>query len=69
VRADETEYPARRVLGDDHITFFALIPATRSGVVELTCAGDSIAINTMGPFEEGDFQIEWSFLVEDPVAA
>lgn len=68
VRVDETEYPARRVLGEDHITFYALIPNSRSGIAELTCAGDAVAVSSMGPFDE-DFQIEWSFLVEDPVAA
>lgn len=68
VRTDGTDYPARKVVGDDHVTFFAMVPASRSGVMELTCAGDSIAVDTMDAFRE-IFQIEWTFLVEDPVAA
>lgn len=68
VRTDNSEYTARKVIGDDHVTFFALIAASRTGVAELTCAGDVIATNVMDPMDEV-FQVEWCFAVEDPVIA
>lgn len=67
VRADGTDYPARRVLGEDHITFYALIPSVRSAMIELVCGDDVVAVNETEPMDE-TFEVMWQFHVEEPVA-
>lgn len=68
VRADGEDFSARKVVGEDHITFFALVPSIRSGVIELMCGGDTVAVSETTPMDETS-QISWEFHVEDPVAA
>lgn len=67
VRADGTDYPARRVLGEDHITFYALIPSLVADVIELVCGEDTLAVNDAEPTSDA-FEIMWQFHVEEPVA-
>lgn len=68
VRADGLEHPARRVLGEDHITFYALIPALRSSMIELVSGDETVAVNETEPMGE-TFEVMWQFHVEEPVAA
>jgi hypothetical protein len=68
VRADGIDYPARRVLGEDHITFYALIPSVRSAMIELVSGDDVVAVTDAEPMDE-TFEVMWQFHVEEPVAA
>lgn len=68
VRVDGVGHPARRVIGEDHITFFVFVPSAQSDTIELTCRGDIVAVAEVPSSREG-FQISWEFHVDDPVAA
>lgn len=55
------EFPARRVVGPDHVTFFALVRMEDPGVAELRCREDVVAVREL---EAGHFQVAWEFAVE-----
>jgi hypothetical protein len=61
VRVNEwDEFAARRVLGEDHVTFYALARIERPGTIELYCGDTPVALRLI---EEsvGETQIVWEF--------
>lgn len=69
----EMNIPARRVVGEDHVTFYAVVPLFEqqnlSGLdyilAELSCGSELVAMKPLEPVN--DFaEISWEFLVIDP---
>jgi hypothetical protein len=67
VRADGQDYPTRKVIGEDHVTFFSLVDLPWPGVAELVCNDDTISVCHLD--DSGWIQVAWEFLVEEPVSA
>lgn len=68
VHVGGTSFPARKVVGDDHVTFFCLLRVPARGLVELHCGDDAVAIRLIDE-PCGDAQIAWEFAVPSvPVA-
>lgn len=66
VRVNEIDFPARRVVGEDHITFFSLVDMDRPGVLELMCGDDVVSVRP-GSDQQGVAQVAWEFAIETPV--
>lgn len=67
VVAGDRAFPARKVVGEDHVTFYAMVDVAHGGTMELHCGGDPVAIRL---FDEpaGEFQVIWEFDVGVRVA-
>lgn len=59
VRVGHASYPARRVVGPDHVTFYAIVRADRPELMELCCGDDVVAVREVDPV--GRAQIAWEF--------
>lgn len=57
---------ARKVVGDDHVTFIAVLPLMGSGPVpaELHCGKDVVAVKLLDPVG-GLAQVSWTFEVSE----
>lgn len=53
-------FPARKVVGPDHVTFYALVNIEHPGMVELHCWSDTIAVRLFDQ-PPGEAQIVWEF--------
>jgi hypothetical protein len=68
--------PARRVVGDDHVAFYAVVPlteqeamtGTRAVAAELHCRDDLVACKLLTPVG-GLAEVCWGFRVIDPEQA
>jgi hypothetical protein len=63
-------YPARKVIGDDHVTFYAVVDV-RHPVLELWAGGRSMLDGNLVAYKivdgiSGLQQISWEFLVSSP---
>jgi hypothetical protein len=68
VHVDGVESRARKVVGDNHVTFFAIVRTDdASAVAELRCKEQTMAVKQLGPV--GHAQIAWSFEIEEAVVA
>jgi len=71
---DQFERPARRVVGDDHVTFYAIadlsgaMTGTDVVAAELSCGEDIVACKLL-PAQEGLAEIAWTFEIADSVVA
>lgn len=72
----EHDIPARRVVGEDHVTFYSVIPLYEQQnldglgyvLAELYCGSDLVALKPLEPID--DFaEIAWEFLVIDESVA
>lgn len=68
VRVAEQTYSARKVVGENHVTFFALALVEGSRVAELLCDGDVVSARQLSN-EPGWSHVAWEFVVEEPVIA
>lgn len=59
VRVGRASYPARRVAGPDHVTFYAIVRADRRELMELCCGSDVVAVREVEPV--GHAQVAWEF--------
>lgn len=72
--ADQFERHARRVVGEDHVTFYAIadlssaMTGTDVVAAELNCGGDTVACKLL-PAQDGLVQIAWTFEIADSVVA
>lgn len=66
VRIGEVDFPARKVVGEDHITFFALVGLCGSSALELVCGDDVVSVR-MSRDDHGVAQVSWEFAIETPV--
>ncbi len=64
--SDEWMIPARKVVGEDHVTFIAIVPLTGSSPVmaELNCGDEIIAVKLLDPVG-GLAQVSWTFEVNE----
>jgi hypothetical protein len=61
---DGVESPARKVLGADHATFYAIVRCDKEApVAELRCNGEIVAVKQLGPV--GHAQISWGFEIDE----
>lgn len=58
---------ARKVVGDHHVTFYAIVRCDTDTTAELRCAGEVVAVKVLGPV--GHAQISWGFEIVDLVVA
>lgn len=63
-------YPARKVVGEDHVTFYAVVDM-RHPALELWASGQSMPDGDLVAFRvmegsEGIQQVSWEFLVTQP---
>jgi hypothetical protein len=68
VRVAGQTYSARKVVGEDHVTFFALALMEEPRLAELLCDGDTVSVRQLDN-DLGWAHIAWEFVVEEPVAA
>lgn len=70
--AGQFERPARRVVGEDHVTFYAIadmggsMTGTDLVAAELNCGGDIVACKLL-PSLGGLAEIAWTFEIADSV--
>lgn len=65
--------PARKVIGDDHITFYAVLPLDENQAIpptslidlDLMCGDDLVAVKFVEA-ANGPAEVAWEFLVIDP---
>lgn len=70
---DGWEIPARKVIGEDHVTFYAVVSLRKDQVLpghgyihaELHCGDRIVAIKNLPPVD-GIAEISWGFQVIDP---
>lgn len=68
VSVDGVSSPARKVTGDDHVTFFSIVRTDNAtAVAELRCQGDIVAVKQLGPV--GHAQIAWGFEIDEAMVA
>ncbi len=71
---EQFERPARKVVGDNHVTFYSIAdlgsPMTGTDMVaaELNCGEDTVACKLL-PAHEGLAEIAWTFEIADSVVA
>jgi hypothetical protein len=57
---------ARKVVGENHVTFFAIVRCDKDApVAELRCNGDVVAVKSLG--RVGHAQIAWGFEIDEAV--
>lgn len=66
VRIGDVDFPARKVVGPDHITFFSLVGMNGPATAELVCGNDVVAVRPTIDFC-GVAQVSWEFAIEAPV--
>lgn len=59
VRVGRASYTARRVVGPDHVTFYAIVQADQRELMELCCGDDVVAVREVEPV--GQAQVAWEF--------
>lgn len=72
-RLGEHHLPLRKVVGEDHVTFYGLVPlweeqvASSTGFIlaELRCGDDLVALRPLEPINDYA-EIAWQFLVINP---
>lgn len=65
--------PARKVIGEDHVTFYAVLPLNSTQTIsptslidlDLICGDDLVAVKFVEALD-GPAEIAWEFLVIDP---
>jgi hypothetical protein len=68
VFVDGVESSARKVIGDNHVTFYAIVRCDKEApVAELRCKGDVVAVKQLGPV--GHAQIAWGFEIDEAMVA
>jgi hypothetical protein len=63
VHVDGVETKARKVVGDDHVTFFSIVNLAQHSVAELRCGGEVVAVKDLPGVGKG--QVRWSFQVDE----
>jgi hypothetical protein len=63
---DQWEIPARKVVGEDHVTFIAVVPleGERPVFAELLSGDEIVAVKILEPVG-GYAQVSWSFVVNE----
>jgi len=74
IRVGDVDHPARKVVGDDHVTFYSVLEIPRMVPSYLRCAdiqeielcsgGETVAVKLMEPLPLS--QLSWEFLVIAP---
>lgn len=67
IRVDGVDSPARKVVGDRHVAFYAIVKSDQDQIVELRCGGEVVAVKLLGPV--GHAQISWGFEISDALVA
>lgn len=63
-----TDNKARKVVGDDHVTFYSVVRSHDDvAVAELRCNGEVVAVKVL--HRVGHAQISWSFEIIDALVA
>jgi hypothetical protein len=60
VCVDNNDFPARKVVGADHVSFYSMPVINRPGVVELRCKGRTVAVRLIDE-PPGETQLIWEF--------
>jgi hypothetical protein len=63
IKCGGREAPARRVIGEDHVTFYGVVDVAHPAL-ELYSGNELVAFKLMEP--SGLAQVSWEFLVIDP---
>jgi hypothetical protein len=53
-------FSARKVVGEDHVSFYALVRIDRPGMIELHCKGETVAVRLIDE-PPGEIQLIWEF--------
>lgn len=68
IHVDGVDSKARKVVGDHHVTFYAVVRADAdTATAELRCAGEVVAVKVLR--KVGHAQIAWGFEITDAMVA